>query len=98
MAIAQGIARTQWFEAQNPVGEDQGFGLLERNGTARTSYTTFKTLTTYLGGIPKYVGWHWAAMARAMDSSSRASLLLSWLRGCPSIRPTRPSPSRTTCK
>ena len=57
MAIAQGIARTQWFEAQDPVGEDQGFGLLARNGTARASYTTFKTLTTYLGPTPKYLGW-----------------------------------------
>ena len=38
MAMAQGIARTQWFEAQDPVGEDQGFGLLARNGTARPSY------------------------------------------------------------
>ena len=57
MAIAQGIARTQWFEAQDPVGEDQGFGLLSRNGAERASYTTFKTLTTYLGPAPKYLGW-----------------------------------------
>ena len=57
MAIAQGIARTQWFEAQDPIGEDQGFGLLARNGKPRTSYTTFKTLTTHLGLTPKYLGW-----------------------------------------
>ena len=57
MAIAQGIARTQWFEAQDPVGEDQGFGLLARNGSARPSYGTFKTLTSYLGPTPKYLGW-----------------------------------------
>ncbi len=57
MAIAQGIARTQWFEAQDPIGEDQGFGLLARNGAARASYTAFKTLTTHLGAVPKYQGW-----------------------------------------
>ena len=57
MAIAQGIARTQWFEAQDPVGEDQGFGLLARNGAARASFGTFKTLTTHLGRAPKYLGW-----------------------------------------
>jgi hypothetical protein len=57
MAIAQGIARTQWFEAQDPVGEDQGFGLLARSGAARASYATFKTLTTRLGPAPKYLGW-----------------------------------------
>ena len=57
MAIAQGIARTQWFEAQDPVGEDQGFGLLARNGAVRASYGTFKLLTTRLGPTPKYLGW-----------------------------------------
>ena len=57
MAIAQGIARTQWFEAQDPVGEDQGFGLLARNGTPAASYTAFKTLTSHLGPTPKYLGW-----------------------------------------
>ncbi len=57
LAIAQGIARTQWFEAQDPVGEDQGFGLLARNGSARATYGTFKSLTTHLGPAPKYLGW-----------------------------------------
>ncbi|QJW93461.1 glycoside hydrolase family protein [Frigoriglobus tundricola] len=57
MAIAQGIARTQWFEARDPVGEDQGFGLLSRDGTARPSYKTLKTLTTLLGPTPAYHGW-----------------------------------------
>src|SRR5581483_7766179 len=42
MALAQGIARVQWFEAQDPVGEDQGFGLLARDGSARDSYKTLK--------------------------------------------------------
>ncbi|HEX2973200.1 MAG TPA: endo-1,4-beta-xylanase [Tepidisphaeraceae bacterium] len=57
MAIAQGIQRTHWFEAQDPAGEDQGFGLLSRDGTPRASYKAFKTLTTHLGTAPKYIGW-----------------------------------------
>lgn len=57
MAIAQGITQIQWFEAQDPVGEDQGFGLLNRDGTARAAYKTLKTLTTSLGATPKYLGW-----------------------------------------
>jgi hypothetical protein len=57
MAIAQGVARTQWFEAQDPVGEDQGFGLVSREGTPRVSYKAYKTLATRLGTAPKYQGW-----------------------------------------
>ncbi len=57
MAIAQGVRRTQWFEARDPVGEDQGFGLLSRDGSPRASYTAFKIMTTHLGATPKYEGW-----------------------------------------
>ena len=57
MAIAEGITCTQWFEAQDPVGEDQGFGLLNRDGKPRATYTTFKTLTARLGTTPKFEGW-----------------------------------------
>jgi hypothetical protein len=57
MALAQGIARTQWFEARDPIGEDQGFGLLARNGTPRAAYKTLKTLTALLGPTPTYTGW-----------------------------------------
>ncbi|MBN9121369.1 MAG: hypothetical protein J0I06_19825 [Planctomycetes bacterium] len=57
MALAQGVARTQWFEARDPVGEDQGFGLLARNGAPRASYKALKTLAAVLGPNPTYVGW-----------------------------------------
>jgi len=57
MALAQGIRRTQWFEAQDPVGEDQGFGLLGRNGQPRASYTAFQTMTSILGQKPGASGW-----------------------------------------
>ena len=57
MALAQGIACTQWFEAQDPVGEDQGFGLLNRDGSPRPAYRTIKALTSVLGNQPRYEGW-----------------------------------------
>lgn len=57
MAIAQGIARTQWFEGRDPEGEDQGFGLLERNGTPRQSYQALSRLISSLGKSPRYLGW-----------------------------------------
>src|SRR5262249_2976662 len=57
MALAQGIARTQWFEGRDPKGEPPGFGLLKRDGKPRASYTAMKELTKRLGPSPKYVGW-----------------------------------------
>ncbi len=57
MAIAQGITQVQWFEAQDPIGEDQGFGLLNRDGSVRAAYQTLQTLTSLLGTKPKYLGW-----------------------------------------
>jgi hypothetical protein len=57
LALAQGIARIQWFEARDPIGEDQGFGLLNRDGSARASYRALKALTTCLGPAPRYLGW-----------------------------------------
>ncbi|HZE99915.1 MAG TPA: hypothetical protein VE981_23105, partial [Planctomycetota bacterium] len=57
LAIAQGIAHTQWFEAQDPVGEEPGFGLIDRNGQTRPAYAALKTLTTKLGPTPEVLGW-----------------------------------------
>lgn len=57
MALAQGVARTQWFEGRDPAGEDQGFGLLKRDGTPRASYTALKALAAALGPKPTYLGW-----------------------------------------
>lgn len=57
LALAQGIRRVQWFEAQDPVGEDQGFGLLGRDGRPRASYDAFKTMTQTLGLKPVSLGW-----------------------------------------
>ncbi|MDB5355807.1 MAG: hypothetical protein JWN24_2260 [Phycisphaerales bacterium] len=83
MAIAQGIARTQWFEARDPVGEDQGFGLLSRDGTPRVSYTAFKTLTTHLGPAPKYDGWlalgHGGKGYGFVFQGKSAPVLVAWM-------------------
>ena len=57
MALAQGIRGVQWFEGQDPAGEEPGFGLLKRDGTPRASYHAFKTMTATLGAAPKYLGW-----------------------------------------
>jgi len=57
MALAQGIKRTLWFEARDPVGEDQGFGLLDREGNPRVACNAMKAMTTWLGAAPIYQGW-----------------------------------------
>jgi hypothetical protein len=57
MALAQGIACTQWFEARDPAGEDAGFGLLARDGRPRPAYESLKRLIATLGAQPKYLGW-----------------------------------------
>jgi hypothetical protein len=57
MALAQGIRRTQWFEAQDPAGEDQGFGLLARDGRPRAATTAFLAMVKVLGHRPIYEGW-----------------------------------------
>ncbi|MGC4002817.1 MAG: endo-1,4-beta-xylanase [Pirellulales bacterium] len=35
MAAAQGIERIQWFEARDPTNEENGFGVIDRNGKPR---------------------------------------------------------------
>ena len=57
MALAQGIRGVQWFEGQDPAGEEPGFGLLQRDGTPRAAYHAFKTMTATLGAAPNYLGW-----------------------------------------
>jgi hypothetical protein len=83
LALAQGIARTQWFEARDPVGEDQGFGLLRRDGSPRASYAALKALTTLLGPTPKYLGW--LALGREgrgygfVFEGKSAPVLIAWM-------------------
>lgn len=57
MALAQGIARMEWFEARDPAGEEAGFGLIDRAGRARPSLIAYKNLIRVLGSHPRYIGW-----------------------------------------
>jgi hypothetical protein len=83
MALAQGIARTMWFEARDPAGEEQGFGLLNRAGTPRAAYNSFKTMTGTLGSSPRYRGWlslgkDAKAYGFVFDGAS-APVLVAWM-------------------
>jgi hypothetical protein len=72
-----------WFEAQDPVGEQAGFGLLDKSGNPRPGFTAFKTMTTCLGQTPKSLGW----LALAKDGkgygfvfeSTTAPVLVAWM-------------------
>jgi hypothetical protein len=57
MSLAQGISHVQWFEAQDPAGEEPGFGLLKRDGTPRATFDSFRRMIATLGPAPKYLGW-----------------------------------------
>ncbi|MCC9608660.1 hypothetical protein LOC68_09155 [Blastopirellula sp. JC732] len=82
MAIAQGIARTQWFEAQDPYGEESGFGLINRSGEPRPAYAALKTLATQLGTKPKYLGWlalgEQGAGYGFVFAGTQANLMIAW--------------------
>src|SRR5678815_924333 len=54
MAIAQGVARINWYEARDGQG---GFGLLRSDGSQRPAYAALRNLTTQLGPVPNYQGW-----------------------------------------
>lgn len=83
IALAQGIARTQWFEGRDPIGEDQGFGLLRRDGSPRDSYETLKVLTRVLGAAREYQGW--LAMGRSgrgygfVFEGGAGPILVAWM-------------------
>ena len=54
MAIAQGVARVNWYEARDGQG---GFGLLSSTGAPRPAYAALSSLTAHLGPAPDYQGW-----------------------------------------
>lgn len=83
MAAAQGIKRTLWFEARDPYGEEDGFGLIEREGQPRAAYHTFKTMTATLGATPKYLGWFPLGSAGRgygfVFKGATSSVLVAWM-------------------
>jgi hypothetical protein len=54
MAIAQGVARINWYEGKDGQG---GFGLLRSDNSQRPAYSALRNLITYLGATPNYQGW-----------------------------------------
>ena len=83
MAIAQGIQRVCWFEAQDPHGEPPGYGLLDINGKPRASATAMNGMTILLGENPKYLGW--LALGDGgkgygfVFQGSRGTVLVAWM-------------------
>ncbi|MGI5868580.1 MAG: hypothetical protein ACOX9C_03920 [Kiritimatiellia bacterium] len=58
MAIAQGFAKVNWFEARGPqYGKGTDHGIIREDWTLRPSYDALKRMTALLGAEPKYVGW-----------------------------------------
>jgi hypothetical protein len=55
MAIAQGVARTYWFDPRDSEG--LSLGLTTADGTKRPSFHALRNLTGRLGATPSYVGW-----------------------------------------
>lgn len=55
MAIAQGIACLNWFEARD--GDSGPMGLLDRKGKPRPSFHALANLIKHLSRHPKYIGW-----------------------------------------
>jgi hypothetical protein len=55
MALAQGIARIMWFDAQD--GDSGPMGMLDRKGAKRRSYFALKSIIAGLGPAPEYQGF-----------------------------------------
>ena len=83
MAIAQGIQRIFWFEAQDPHGEPPGYGILNIDGAPRPSYIAMKAMTACLGPTPKPLGW--LALGKDGESygfvfqSGTGPVLVTWM-------------------
>ncbi|MBI2299795.1 MAG: endo-1,4-beta-xylanase, partial [Armatimonadetes bacterium] len=55
LALAQGVARVDWFEGKD--GDSGPMGLLRADRTPRMAYGTVARLTQQLGPAPRYLGW-----------------------------------------
>jgi hypothetical protein len=55
MAIAQGVARGYWFDPSDSEGLTMG--LTTADGTKRPAWYALRSLSTYLGALPRYAGW-----------------------------------------
>jgi hypothetical protein len=55
MGFAQGVARTYWFDPSDSEGLT--LGLTTADGTRRPAWHALRSLASYLGPRPLYVGW-----------------------------------------
>lgn len=55
LALAQGVARTYWFDPRDSEGLTMG--LTAANGFQRPAWYSLKALATHLGVRPQYTGW-----------------------------------------
>ena len=80
MAFAQGVARTYWFDPRDSEGLK--LGLTTADGTKRPAWHALRSLTSYLGSKPEYVGW--TQPARAFNGfvfkSDKGVVMVAWAR------------------
>jgi hypothetical protein len=55
MAFAQAVGRTYWFDPSDSEGLTMG--LTTADGTKRPAWYALRSLNTYVGARPRYVGW-----------------------------------------
>lgn len=80
MAIAQGAARTYWFDPQDSEG--QTMGLTTPDGTKRPAWYALRTLSSQLGATPAYVGWSQPGNAfyGFVFKSAKGVVFVAWAR------------------
>lgn len=55
MGLAQGVGRSYWFDPKDSEGLTMG--LTTADGTKRPAWQAMRSLSTYLGPRPLYIGW-----------------------------------------
>lgn len=80
MAIAQGAARTYWFDPKDSEGLTMG--LTTSDGTKRPAWYAMRTLSSQLGATPTYVGWLQPGNAfyGFVFNSAKGTVLIAWAR------------------
>lgn len=80
MALAQGVGRVYWFDPSDSEGLTMG--LTTADGTKRPSWYALRSLTTYLGPQPAYVGWTQTANGSygLVFKSEKGVVMATWAR------------------
>lgn len=80
LALAQGVARVDWFEGMD--GDSGPMGLLRADRTPRLAYGALARLTTHLGPNPRYLGWLRVGERGCgfMFQGAEAPVMIAWAR------------------